>query len=152
MFSKTKHIKDNHESNITKIQCTLCEFKAKNEYILEKHMNIAMGHKIQKQCTFFNNGFCKKGNFCRFQHLEMSMPPKNVNFAKRNPTMNLNRQGKSTQQCKYQSQCFNFPNCGYSHYELCRYQQNCNRGEFCKFVHLPFHSFLEFHPWAGINN
>ena len=41
------HIEELHNVR-TEINCTLCDFVAVNKEILDKHMKIAMGHKIQK--------------------------------------------------------------------------------------------------------
>ena len=182
------HIKELHNAR-TEINCTLCDFVAVNKEILDKHMKIAMGHKIQKECFQFRNGSCLRGRFCKFLHQQNSrnandMMDENIrqnNNWNRNNTgySNLQRQKRGTfhaqnvgryqnqnmngnnmqrnntgfyntqqkrgtfpaqnvrrnqnahsirdnmnnhiqggytnKQCKYMENCFNFPNCGFSH-------------------------------------
>jgi len=121
----------------SKIKCNLCDFTAKNEDILRKHHEVAMGHKKSIVCKFYLNGVCKYGKFCRFTHKTSNNPSnkydKTNKFEKSH--QNNNRRNK---QCKFFDNCQLFPNCGYEHYEVCKYQENCASGERCKYVHLNF--------------
>ena len=63
--NKDKTKEEVHYSNATvtkesKIQCNLCDFSAKNEDILKKHMKVAMGHKLNIICKFYERKGCHK--------------------------------------------------------------------------------------------
>ena len=79
---KQKHTAKTHKET-SKVKYSFWYFRAINEKVLEQHMQVAVGHKIQRNCWFFINGAC------------------------------------NTKQCKYKQNCFKFPLCGFSHYELC---------------------------------
>ena len=134
-----------HNSNATatkesKIQCNLCDFSAKNEDILKKHMKVAMGHKLNIICKFYQRKGCRKGKFCRFQHPQES--------SSSNRQVNKKVDGQSSVQCKYWEECTRFPSCGFTHYEICKYQEKCHKKEFCHFVHLT-PTFLGASQWRN---
>ena len=138
--SKIKHMKETHgmPKQTEKVECKLCDFVAKSDDILQKHMKVAMGHKIPKPCHFHMKGFCYKGRFCKFQHTEKT----NFNNERAKYSYVRQEQIRSREQCKFRNNCFRFPNCGFTHYEICKYQMNCSKGNDCRFVHLPDQSFL----------
>ena len=132
-IAKNNHISTGHMMKKKKIPCKLCDFSAINEDILKKHMRVAMGHKINVICRFYQRGSCRKGKFCRFQH------PQEVSSTKNQSNKTEGNQissGQSNVQCKYWERCMKFPSCGFSHYEVCKYQEKCFKKEFCHFVHL----------------
>ena len=118
-----------HKQNT--IKCNLCDFTAKNEEILEKHHRVAMGHNKKIACKFFNNGTCRYGNFCRFEH---KFSNDHIITGRQTDSNNAGR--VNTQQCKFYDKCFRFPNCGFMHYEVCKYQEKCIKGDRCSFVHV----------------
>lgn len=130
-----KHFSGQHNSasnvnNATKVHCNLCKFWTLDKNTLEQHVKI---HQRNSPCKFFMRGFCRNGISCRFDHKITS-----------NYNMNLSNAGKpfeSQRQCKYMSNCFLFPNCGFAHNELCRYQENCRNRAKCRFVHLNTNSY-----------
>ena len=143
--SKYMHIKEKHKEYSRRIKCSSCDFRTMDEDILRKHMKVAMGHKIPKECNFFMNGFCRRGSFCKFQHPDKVPYNGNTNYGNRNETNNR----KSARQCQFRENYFQFPKCNFSHYEICKYQQSCYKGGNCNFVHLSNSSFLDFWPQVG---
>ena len=146
-FDKETHETTMHNPGSTKLPCTSCDFVAKSEDILQKHMKVAMGHKRQINCRYFFAGNCRRGRFCKYLH-----PTRNENNLQDNSLSNEKKRRKNTSNklCKYTDQCFKFPNCGFSHYEICKFQQNCLKGQSCRFVHLQNTHFLDFWPQNGV--
>ena len=132
-----------HEHNTHKqstIKCNLCDFRAKNEDILRKHHEVAMGHRKKTPCKFFLKGNCKYGKFCRYEHKivnDHSNQYENTRQAKSFKGNNQQNNFRNTQ-CKFFENCQKFPNCGYMHFEVCKFQENCTRGERCNYIHLNF--------------
>ena len=132
------HEHKNHKQNA--IKCNLCDFTAKNEDILAKHHKVAMGHKKKILCKFFVKGVCRYGKFCRFEHkilndhLNKFQNTRQPNSVKGDYKSDRYR----NQQCKFFDKCQQFPNCGFMHYEICKYQENCKYQERCNYVHFSF--------------
>ena len=127
---------DNHKSSIhnqspNSIPCQECDFVANSEDTLSKHMQVAMGHKVKRLCRYFINGSCKFESSCKFLH-----STENVRNSRKSQQI-----GESKRQCKFYGKCSKFPNCGYAHKEICRFQENCTKRQ-CEFVHLAGY-FLE---------
>ena len=153
-FFDTKHALDSHMSTVHKsseerIKCNLCDFSAINNDILQKHMQVAMGHKLDTICKYFLRGHCMKGKFCRFKHpLPSNDKEQNLNphrtkyFQSREENIKYQNKPVYTKQCKYMENCFKFPNCGFLHKEVCKFQDKCLNKQNCNFVHLSRDSFL----------
>ena len=122
-----------------KIKCNLCDFSALNEEIMKKHMKIAMGHKKDEMCKFYQRGNCRRGRFCLYKH-EKTANSQSKSWSgthlprSNNPT--------SARQCKYFENCVKFPNCGFAHREVCKFQDHCYNQQNCRFVHISPSYFL----------
>ena len=117
-----------------KIKCNLCDFRAANEEILKKHYTVAMGHKQNIPCRYFQRGVCRYGNRCKFEHKNLIFSNTSAN----QPQRQFENTRVRSQQCKFYDQCAKFPNCGFSHFEVCKYQEQCYNPNGCRFVHLDF--------------
>ena len=90
-------------------RCEKCDFKGKSKLQMEKHWKVAHGFKAV--CLFWRNGDCYKGSECPYSH-PVSAPI-----------------------CRDGEFCLFWPQCRYSHPEICRYQKAC-RNHFCPFIHV----------------
>ena len=119
---KTKNHKDNRKS----VKCNECDFTTDSKDTLSKHMQVAMGHKVNKICKYFQNGSCKFGTRCRYMH----KTTKNRDYGTQRHALSHPKK-----QCKFYGRCTKFPSCGFAHDELCKFQDRCFKNK-CQFVHL----------------
>ena len=124
-----KHLDAYH---VTKqVRCNICQMMADSNAHLKDHMenqhnsrnNRTWRENFHKQkqkptnqkpvCKFWLKGNCFHGQDCRFSH---------TNF------------DNNTILCRDGDYCLFWPNCKYTHVEMCRYQENCLRQN-CPFVH-----------------
>ena len=112
-------------------------------------MLVAMGHKINVTCRYFERGNCTNGKFCRFLHQSKDTLKKNTHRTqtnyfnyRRNNEFGYKSKPVYTKQCRFMENCYSFPNCGFLHKEVCKFQENCFDQQNCNFVHLNGHYFL----------
>ena len=106
--------------------CQICEFKAKSETQLKKHM-LVRHSKESKLCWFWSNAVCRNQN-CEFNHPTTQSYRQN-NYAKNIP-------------CKFQNDCL-YQRCQFLHFETsnkpaCHFQNNCLNAN-CPFEHFGNH-------------
>ena len=109
-------MKDIHDekagnTNPNQIKCEKCDFNAKSEEQLRKHIGV-VHMKRNITCWFWKNSQCQKQQNCEYQHPRLLS-------------------------CRYQLSCRDWPNCKFTHNEntLCNYQQNCSNQN-CSKQHL----------------
>ena len=75
------------------LPCKMCDFKAKTTLQLKKHEQVRHSKmKSNIPCTFWIQGICRFGQMCQFAHMNKQM-------------------------CKFQSDCYVWPNCKFEHRE-----------------------------------
>ena len=134
------HKRSNHKQNSRDVKCDECDFSTDSKETLRQHMKVAMGHKVKRTCKYFLNNTCKFGSMCRYLHTT------NMNSQYGSQKKQLVQPNK---QCKFYGRCSKFPNCGFAHDELCKFQDKCFKNR-CQYVHLSG-SFLEQWKRTSVN-
>ena len=124
-------------------------------YTHERHIeerNVYNHQKAYRGSHVYDNNYNKqermKNNYSNAQNIHQNR--NHINSNPYEPYPNIpkhywrkpNNNGlyfkKSSTQCCYYDKCRQFPRCGYAHFEVCRFQENCNKGENCNLIHLSF--------------